>query len=64
VDGAKVKSVDLYNSTSQWRKAIYVKNNMNLSRAHTLEVDVLGTKSATSGGTRVDVDAFVVLRSP
>ena len=64
VDGAKVKTVDLYNSTSQWRKTIYAKNNMNLSRAYTLEVKVLGTKSASSSGTRVDVDAFVVLDSP
>jgi hypothetical protein len=64
VDGANVKTVDLYNSTTQWRKTIYVKNNMNLSRAYTLEVRVLGAKSAASSGTRVDVDAFVVLGSP
>jgi N-acetylneuraminic acid mutarotase len=64
VDGAIVKTVDLYNSATQWRKAVYVKNNMNVSRAHTVKVRALGTKSASSSGTRVDLDAFVVLSSP
>jgi hypothetical protein len=34
---------------------------LNPAVGHTVEVRVLGTKNASSSGTRVDVDAFVVL---
>jgi hypothetical protein len=57
----KAKSIDLYNSSTQARKLVYAHKGLNPSVAHTLEVKVLGTKSASSSGTRVDVDAFVVL---
>ena len=61
VDGAMVKTVDLYNSAAQWRKVIYAKNQLNAARTYTIRVRVPGTKNAASGGTRVDIDAFVVL---
>ena len=61
VDGAKVKTVDLYASAAQPRKAVYTQS-WDEPGSHTLEVRVLGTKRSSSSGTRVDVDAFVVLR--
>jgi hypothetical protein len=61
VDGAKASTVDLYTSSTQSRRMVFVKNDTNPSQPHTLEVRVLGTKNASSSGTRVDVDAFVVL---
>jgi hypothetical protein len=64
VDGALAKAVDLYSSTLQPRKSVFVKNGLNPAVAHTLEVRVLGTKNASSSGTRVDVDAFVALSTP
>ena len=64
VDGAKVNSADLYASSAQPRKMIYAKSQMNPLVSHSIEVRVLGTKNASSSGTRVDVDAFVVLSSP
>jgi hypothetical protein len=60
VDGVKVKSVDLYSSTTQARRTMFVQHWPD-SGPHTVEVRVLGTKNATSTGTRVDVDAFVTL---
>jgi hypothetical protein len=64
VDGAKVKSADLYASSAQPRKMIYAKSQMNPLVSHSIEVRVLGTKNASSSGTRVDIDALVVLSSP
>jgi large repetitive protein len=61
VDGVKVKLIDLYVSSSQPRKMVYTQDWASVD-AHTVEVRVLGTKNASSSGTRVDVDAFVVLR--
>ncbi len=61
LDGAKVATVDLYSSTALSRKVIYSANGLTLSD-HALQIKVLGTKNASSSGTRVDVDAFVVLR--
>ncbi len=62
LDGKKVATVDLYSATAQARKVVYAANNLDPSVTHTLTVKVLGTKNASSSGTRVDVDAFAVLR--
>jgi hypothetical protein len=63
VDGAKQKSIDLYNSSTQARRVVFAHKGLDPSVVHTLEVKVLGAKSAASSGTRVDVDAFVILSS-
>jgi len=62
VDDVAIKTVDLYASTSQPRKVVFSKAGLDPTAGHTLTVRVLGTKSASSSGTRVDVDAFVALR--
>ena len=64
LDGVKVKTVDLYSSTAQWRKAVFAGNQLSTSQPHTIEIRALGAKNASSSGTRVDVDAFGVLSSP
>jgi hypothetical protein len=64
LDGAKDSTVDLYASSSQYRKVVYVKNELDPSVSHSLETKVLGTKNASSSGRRVDMDALVVLSSP
>jgi hypothetical protein len=61
VDGGTASPVDFYAATLQARKSVFVKNGLDPAVPHTLEVRVLGTKNASSSGTRVDVDAFVVL---
>jgi hypothetical protein len=61
VDGTLANAVDLYSSTQQPRRSVFSKNALNPAVSHTVEVRVLGTKNASSSGTRVDVDAFVVL---
>jgi hypothetical protein len=60
IDGVKVKSVDLYSSVEDSRKTVFSQHWAD-SGAHTVEVRVLGTKNASSTGTRVDVDAFITL---
>ncbi len=64
VDGVKAKDVDLYATGTQSRKVVYTKNGLSDSQARAVEALVLGTKNASSSGTRADVDAFVVLSSP
>ena len=61
VDGSLAKTVDLYSSTTQARRLVFAGKGLDPSVAHAVEVRVLGTKNASSGGTRADVDAFVVL---
>jgi glucosylceramidase len=61
VDGIVVKTVDLYASTTQFRKAVFSKSNLP-SGDHTIMVQILGTKNSASSDTRVDIDAFGVLR--
>ena len=61
LDGALASTADLYTATLQPRKSAFAKNGLDPAVAHALEVRVLGTKNASSSGTRVDVDAFVVL---
>jgi uncharacterized delta-60 repeat protein len=58
LDGVKLATVDLRSATAQARKLVFVKNGLNPSVTHKLEVKVLGTP----GRPRVDVDAFAVLR--
>ncbi len=62
LDGKKVATVDLYSSKALARKVVYSASGLDPAVPHTLEVKVLGTKTAASSGVRVDVDAFVVLR--
>jgi N-acetylneuraminic acid mutarotase len=64
MDGTKINNTDLYSSTVQWRKVVFAKNQLSALQPHTIEVRTLGTKNASSSGTRVDVDAFVVLSLP
>ncbi len=58
LDGVKRATVDLRSATTQRRKLVFVRDGLNPSVSHKLEIKVLGT----AGRPRVDVDAFVVLR--
>jgi hypothetical protein len=60
IDGVKASTVDLYASTEQPAKMVFTRS-WAVSGEHTIEVRVLGTKTSASSGTRVDVDAFIVL---
>ncbi len=62
LDGVKVATIDLYASTFLPRRTVFARNGLSTSVPHTLEVRVLGTRNDSSTGTRVDADAFVVLR--
>jgi hypothetical protein len=60
VDGVKAKGVDLYAPAQAPRKTVFSQHWADPG-AHTVEVRVLGTKNASSTGTRVDLDALIVL---
>ncbi|MDP9409832.1 MAG: fibronectin type III domain-containing protein, partial [Actinomycetota bacterium] len=62
LDGRKVATVDLYSQSVQARRTVFARNGLNPSVTHVLEVKALGTKRAASSGTRVEVDALVVVR--
>jgi hypothetical protein len=58
IDGVAKGTVDLYSATVKWQVA---KTYSGLSSGtHTIVVTVLGTKNASSTGTLIVVDAFVV----
>lgn len=62
LDGVYLTTVDLYSSTVLQRRVVFTQDGLDPAVSHTLEVRVLSRKNASSTGTRVDVDAFVVLR--
>ncbi len=61
VDGRYIATLDLYSATTQPRQIVFTIGDLGLPAGHTLEVRTLGTKNLSSEGTRVYVDAFVVL---
>lgn len=61
LDGTRVATVDLYAPAQQTRQVVW-SANVDPSRDHVLAIHVLGTKNPASSGTRVDADAFVLLR--
>lgn len=62
LDGVKVATVNLYAASAQARQVVFARTGLNPTATHTLKVYVPGTKPSASSGTRVDVDAFVVVR--
>jgi hypothetical protein len=60
-DGSLVGTIDLYSATSKSRQ-IAIDVSFTTNGTHRLEVRALGTKNAKSTGTKVGVDAFVVLK--
>jgi hypothetical protein len=62
VDGVTVATVDLYASGEQARRLVFSRSDLDPAVSHTVTVQATGTKRSASTGTRVDVDAFVVLR--
>ena len=60
IDGTKVTTVELYKSSETPKMAVFAKSVGPGS--HTVEIRSLGTKTSSSTGKRVDVDAFFVSR--
>ena len=63
IDGAKKATKDTYSSVLKTRRVIFTSAQMDASRTHTIELRGFGVKNPSSTGTRVDVDAIVVLRT-
>jgi hypothetical protein len=61
VDGARVATLDLYRAASQVRQVVFSRA-VDPRYKHVLEVRVRGDKNASSSGTRIDVDGFVLIR--
>jgi hypothetical protein len=60
IDGVLKATIDLYNVSLQGRRIVFAQNVLSPGQ-HTIQIKVLGTKNASSSGTLVDVDAFVVI---
>ena len=61
VDGGAPVIVDLYSATLQGRRIVFAANGLAAGQ-HTIQIRVLGQKHSASSGTRVDVDALLVLQ--
>lgn len=57
LDGAKVKTVDLYSATKQNQYVAYQASGL-AAGPHTLKIVATGTKAAASAGTFVTIDAI------
>lgn len=62
IDGASQGTFDLYNSSTRLRRVIFAAD-FGAPGTHTIQIRVLGTKNGASTGTRVDLDAFMVMAS-
>jgi len=60
VDGARAATVDLYSGTARAREVVF-RRDFGGRGAHSLEVRPLGVGDELSTGTRVDVDAFLII---
>jgi subtilisin family serine protease len=61
VDGVRVATIDLYNSTNQFRQVVWA-HDFGAAATHTVLVQATGTKRLASTGSRVDFDAFLVMQ--
>jgi hypothetical protein len=62
VDDVKAADLDLYRAgATPATRRIAFSRHFASSGTHTIELKVLGAKNASSTGTRVDLDAFLVL---
>jgi hypothetical protein len=61
VDNVRAGTVDLYSPTLQTATVVF-KSNVLTNATHQVELRPLGTRNASSSGTRVDIDAFIVQR--
>jgi alpha-tubulin suppressor-like RCC1 family protein len=61
LDGKRVATIDLYAATTQAGRVVWSKV-FATSGKHTVKIVVSGAKRAAATSTRVDIDAFVVLR--
>ena len=57
IDGTSVGKLDLYSSSTVFRKSLYAKS-WPTSGAHTIRIENWGA----AGRTRVDIDAFAVIK--
>ena len=63
LDGKRVATIDLYARRPQTRTIVYAMS-FPTAGGHTIALQATGTKSRPSKGTRVDLDAFLVLKRP
>lgn len=62
IDGGAPIAIDLYSPIPRVATIGYAANGLASGRQHSMVVQVLGTRNAASTGTRVDIDAFVLLK--
>jgi subtilisin family serine protease len=60
IDGELVETVNLYSSATSYRRVVFLRTWGSVAE-HTIRVTVT-SRSASSSGSRVDVDAFVTLK--
>ena len=62
IDGVKVASgLDFYAASANWKRVMFAASFLG-NGPHTVQIRVLGTKSAASSGTAVNIDGFQVIK--
>jgi len=61
VDDVLKATLDLYDPTTLYRRVPYVISFAGAPASHKIEIRALGTKDASSTGTRVDLDAVLLM---
>ncbi|MBA2571116.1 MAG: hypothetical protein H0V04_08055, partial [Chloroflexi bacterium] len=61
VDGVLKTTLDLYSSATAYRQVVYAISFPGAATSHKVELRALGTKNASSSGTRVDLDALLLM---
>jgi stage II sporulation protein D len=64
LDGARVATVDLYDSSTHNATALWTKTGLAADTTHTLVIKVLGTHRTGATSTDVSVDAFDIAGTP
>lgn len=59
IDGGTATTIDLYSSSPGVRSITFSSATLSATVSHTVVIKPLGTKSASSSGTRVDIDGFL-----
>ena len=62
IDGGAPINIDLYAPVQRVATIGYAANGLASGRQHSMVVQVLGTRNPASTSTRVDIDAFVLLK--
>ncbi len=61
IDGTKAATVDLYSPTTEPRQVVF-RESWGSENSHTIQIRILGTRNASSDGTRIDINDIITIK--